>query len=139
MNRHCDDHRHKDSQHFELSLKDTLDEIAMGFKGYHHELDKEKLGEASEWKMLLKSHRNKMKDFDDNMKLCVSFYRYALHAGNVITITNFKLLAISGQLVGFRDQQQLAPVLLEHGESLELTISTLRREYFGTAEVQTRF
>lgn len=106
------------------ALKDTLTLIAMGFKEDEYDLQKEKLGEASYWKIILKSHRHKMKDFDMRMELCASFYNYALKASQVITATNYKLLDVRYQLLQFKSQLSAAPEAIERGD-LEATIEKL--------------
>jgi len=109
-------------------LKDLLVSIAIAALRDSKILEKERLKEKSYWKWILRSHREKISDFDVRVEMCASFYRYTEEALNVVELTHTKLQELMGQLTVFRDGLQNVGLSLEHGGEVspQLSINMLK-------------
>lgn len=109
-------------------LKNVLDSIALAALGDQEVLKQEKLGQKAYWKWVLRSHREKMKDFDAKMEMCANFYAHTEQAITVVSTTLIKLQQMRGELLVFRDGLQDTSLMLEGGKmvSLRLYIDVLK-------------
>ncbi|SMY28072.1 unnamed protein product [Zymoseptoria tritici ST99CH_1A5] len=118
--------QHTDVRGILTAIKDLLDAMAMIFKRDNYKLEKDKLNQASYWKEIMASHREKMHDFDQKMVLCAKFYNYTLQAGRIITVTNVALQEITGNVKAMQDELSRAPKSLAFTSgSLKLAIATI--------------
>lgn len=101
-----------------VELKSVLDSIALAALGDSEVLRKEKLGQKSYWKWLLRSYRDKMSDFDAKMGMCAAFYSHTEKALTVVSTTQLKMQQMRGELLVFRDGLQDAPLMLEGGKTV---------------------
>ena len=111
-----------------VKFRDLLKTLALDFKQEEDILDTKRLDDASYWKWILRSHRQKMKGYDKNMELCARFYKHLMEGEKVIAVTHFKMQEMRGRVRALRDELRKAPLML-HGETkpaLKLTIDMIR-------------
>jgi len=111
-----------------VKFRDLLVTLALAFKEEDVVLETEKLHEAAYWKWLLRSHRQKLKGYDEKMELCAKFYRHLMDGGKIVEITLYKMQEMRGRVRGLRDELTKAPLQLqgEANPSLRLTINTIK-------------
>jgi hypothetical protein len=109
-------------------LKAILDSIALAALGDKEVLRKEKLSQSSYWRWILRSHRDKMSDFDAKMEMCAHFYDHTEKALLVLSTTQIKIKQMKSQLKALRDGLNDAPLMLDHGmpAPLRLYIDALK-------------
>jgi hypothetical protein len=111
-----------------VKFRDLLDTLALAFAEEGVILDKKKLNDAAYWKWLLRSHRRKMKGYNEMMELCAKFYRHLMDGQKVIELTLFNMQEMRGRVHGLRDELAKAPLQLqgEANPSLRLTIDAIK-------------
>jgi hypothetical protein len=108
-----------------IEIKATMEAFAMIYLKDGKTLDTRRMNERSYWRWILRSHRDKMTDFDKTVSMCAKFYNITSTTVDRNRMVEVKLGSIKSELKAFQDKLSMSRLWLEKDLPLEPFIRML--------------